>query len=446
MSYSTSAIEDDVIFENINSAKVITLNRPQKLNSLNESMIDKLYPRLLEYSKSQLTDIIIQKSNGRAFCAGGDVAACLTANEQGKPEESVRYFQKEYSLNYLYAAYPKPVVSLMNGIIMGGGVGLTIHTPFRIATENTRWAMPEMDIGFFPDVGATFALNRVVPSSLGWYLALTGENVFGWDAYFSGLATHYVPSHRLPELIKALSTVSLHNTDSFTVVNGVIEDFTESLPQGYKFKYTTEQVQLIEKVFKPSSTIRMIFEALEADGSEFALIALETLKKKSPLSLTASLELLERGAHANIHEALTSELSAAKQFMINSDFNEGVSSKLIRKSKEVPSWKHKSVSEVNVTKEALPLLKNDPKLKLNNHFNVTFTEYPHNYGLPKESEIQAFIEGSGSKTNGSVAKKDVIDHFTQHSQYKNKAGLAEYLRSVLSSKVTDEDQTLKWKL
>lgn len=450
VSYSTTTAppqeEDDVIFENYNAARVITLNRAKKLNSLNTSMLTKIYPRMVEYSKSDLTKVIIQKSNGRAFCAGGDVAECANANIAGEPAKSVEFFQKEYSLNYLYSGYPKPVVSLTHGITMGGGVGLSVHTPFRIATETTRWAMPEMDIGYFPDVGTTFALNKVVPSSFGWYLALTGESIFGWDAYFVGLATHYVPSHRLPELIKALSTVSYSNADPFTVVNNVIEDFTESLPQGYKFKYSVEQLQLLEKVFHESATIESIFEDLEKANTEFSLATLETLKKKSPLSLKVALELLQRGSQSNIHEALTNELHAAKQFMKDSDFNEGVSAKLIRKSKEIPNWKHKSPSEVTV-KEILPFLKSDANLQLDNHFNLTFTEYPHNFGLPKESEIRSFIDGAdGVLEKGTVTKQNVFDHFTTHPKYAHKSGINEYLNLVLSTRVDSVDQKLKWKL
>lgn len=442
MPLSTSIEEDDVLFENVNSTKIITLNRPKKLNSLNTSMIQKIYPRLKEYAKSDLTDLIIQKQNGRAFCAGGDVSACVEANEQGKSSESTKFFQQEYSLNYLYAGYPKPVVSLMNGITFGGGVGLSIHNPFRIATENTRWAMPEMDIGFFPDVGTTFALNKLIPSSLGWYLALTGEHLFGKDVYFSGLATHYIPSSRLSELIKALCGADLRNFDSFSVVGSVIEDFTEPLPQDYKFKYSVEQLQLIEKVFNPQSTIESIVEDLKNDGSEFALKTAATLQTKSPLSLKVGLELLQRGSQTNIHETLNNELHSAKHFMADSDFNEGVSSKLIRKSKELPNWKHKSPAEITV-KEILPYFKADSSLVVDKNYPATYTDYPYNFGLPKETEVRAFID---SKPSGTVTVKDVITHFTQDAKYKHKSGLIQYLKLVISSKSTGVNKTLEWKL
>ncbi|CDR37599.1 CYFA0S01e13014g1_1 [Cyberlindnera fabianii] len=426
--------EDDVLFANINAAKVITLNRPKKLNSLNYSMLEKLYPRLQEYVKSDVTDVIIQKSNGRAFCAGGDVTSCVEANLKGQWQDSITFFQKEYSLNYLYATYPKPIVSLMDGITMGGGVGLSVHTPFRIATENTRWAMPEMDIGFSPDVGATFALNKIVSPSFGWYLALTGESIFGADAYFAGIATHYVPSFRLPELIKAISGASLKNGDAFQIINNVISEFTEPLPANYEFKYSPQQLQLLEKVFHPTSTVESIFEALEADGSEFASKTLATLKTKSPISLKVALKLLQRGSVSSIHEALTNELHAAKKFMQDSDFNEGVSSKLIRKSKDVPNWKYKTPAEVAV-KELIPFFKPDPALQLDKLFGVTFTDYPHNFGLPKESELKAFIHGEdGKNAPGTVTRSDVIDHFSNLEQYKHKSGLKKYLNHFLNSR------------
>jgi 3-hydroxyisobutyryl-CoA hydrolase len=447
-SSAAAAEEDDVLFSNINNAKVITLNRPGKLNALNESMILKLHPRIAEYAKSDITDVIIQKSNGRAFCAGGDVASCVEANIKGNFAESTRFFQKEYSLNYLLATYPKPVVTLQNGITMGGGVGLSIHTPFRIATENTLWAMPEMDIGFSPDVGTTFALNKVVSSSFGWYLALTGETIKGVDNYFAGLSTHFVPSERLPLLEKALTRVDLKNNtaDKFQVINNIIEDFTEPLPKDYKFKYSAEELRLIEQVFHESASIESIFEDLKANGSDFALKSLETLKRKSPLSLKVALELLQRGSKADIHEALTNELQAAKHFMNDSDFNEGVSSKLIRKSKDIPNWKNKKPQEVSV-KELLPFFRRDSSLKLDEHFNITFNQYPHNFGLPKESEIKAYIKGEATKTEGPISRNQVIRHFVENPQYKHKAGVAKYLNFILDSKTEiGSDEGLNWKL
>lgn len=173
---------DDVVFDKIYGVRTIELNRPKKLNSLNGSMARKIIPRLREWSQSQLANVIIIKGNGRAFCAGGDVAALAELNQQGTEgqQQSSDYFGLEYKLDHLIATYSKPYVAFMDGITMGGGVGLSVHAPFRIATENTVFAMPETTIGFFPDVGASFFLPRM-DGQMGTYLALTSEQLKGVD-------------------------------------------------------------------------------------------------------------------------------------------------------------------------------------------------------------------------------------------------------------------------
>lgn len=170
---------NDVLFNSIYGLRTITLNRPNKLNSLDGSMIRKIVPRLQEWTKSDMANVIVMKGEGRAFCAGGDVAAL--AKQNGTPEgqaESTNYFAHEYALDHYIATYEKPYVAFIDGITMGGGVGLSVHAPFRIATEKTVFAMPETTIGLFPDVGASFFLPRL-DGQLGMYLALTSEQLKG---------------------------------------------------------------------------------------------------------------------------------------------------------------------------------------------------------------------------------------------------------------------------
>ncbi|KAH3674188.1 hypothetical protein WICMUC_003430 [Wickerhamomyces mucosus] len=431
---------DDVLFNNINSTKIITLNRPSKLNSLNWSMIAKLKQRLADYSKREnLTKLVIQKSNGRAFCAGGDVASCAINNTSGNIDDSISLFKEEYSLDYLLATYPKPIVSFQNGITMGGGVGLSIHTPFRIATENTRFAMPEMDIGFFPDVGTSFALNKVVPSSFGWYLALTGENLNGWDNYYIGLSTHFIKAEKLNSLEDSLVQLELSGDEGdYDKVNNLLESFSEPLPAGYKFKFSIDQLKLIERIFNEDSTLEQIFEDLSKEGSDFALATLATLNKKSPLSLKVALTVLQRGSRSDIKEALSRELTAASEFMRDSDFNEGVSSKLIKKSKNLPQWKYKSSEQVT-NKEILRFVRINPKLNLEKHFNITFNQYPWNYGLPRFDEIKTLIDQK-------LSKREIIRFLETHKIYKKKVGLKHHLDLVLQLKTELSGEKLKWKI
>lgn len=168
-----------MLFNSLYGLRTITLNRPNKLNSLDGSMIRKIVPRLQEWDKSQMANVIVIKGEGRAFCAGGDVAALAKQNgtESGQ-KDSTAYFAQEYALDHYVATYTKPYVAFIDGITMGGGVGLSVHAPFRIATERTVFAMPETTIGLFPDVGAGFALSRL-DGQLGLYLALTSEQLKG---------------------------------------------------------------------------------------------------------------------------------------------------------------------------------------------------------------------------------------------------------------------------
>lgn len=172
--------DNDVLFKTIYGVRTIELNRPKKLNSLNGSMARKILPRLKEWEKSQLANVIVIKGSGRAFCAGGDVAALAMENKEGPAgqQRSKDYFALEYKLDHVIATCSKPYVAFMDGITMGGGVGLSVHAPFRIATENTVFAMPETTIGFFPDVGASFFLPRM-DGETGTYLALTSEQLKG---------------------------------------------------------------------------------------------------------------------------------------------------------------------------------------------------------------------------------------------------------------------------
>ncbi|KAL7265886.1 3-hydroxyisobutyryl-CoA hydrolase [Rhizina undulata] len=231
---------DDVVFHSSYGARIIELNRPKKYNALNESMVDKITPRLQEWSKSQLANIIVIKGAGKAFCAGGDVVILAEQNLTG-PEgqkKSSGFFAKEYQLNHLISTYQKPYVAFMDGHTMGGGVGLSVHAPFRIATERTVFAMPETKIGFFPDVGGSFFLPRL-DGELGTYLALTSKNLCGVHAYYAGIATHYIHSSSLADLEQRLSelTFSDHSSlqERWEIVDSTIEEFVTGLPENEPF-------------------------------------------------------------------------------------------------------------------------------------------------------------------------------------------------------------------
>lgn len=451
--------EDDVLFSNKNMARLVTLNRPKKLNSLNTSMVSKIGPRLLEYAKSNVSNVIILNSTSpKGLCAGGDVTEVATQIKKGNPEYASDFFQREYNLNYMISTYPKPYIALMDGITMGGGVGLSVHAPFRVATETTKLTMPEMDIGFFPDVGTTFFLPRL-DDKLGYYVAFTGRLLSGLDAYMLGFATHYVPSDRLDALVNRLSNLQpptvndnkvqdnhssiLNNSKEFYAqVNQAIEEFTENkLPEDYKFPFTTEELELINKAFSQSS-VEEILSYLQKDGSEFALKTYETMISKPPTSLKVAFELLKRGEQNTIRQQFELELITGTNLVHikpeSNEFAKGVTHKLIDKIKEppLPDWilarQPSGISDdfikKNLEKSIHTTKLNEPLIdKL---FGINYRYYPYNMGLPTNKEIENFITGNdGSGRSYLPTPTEVLKHFKQSTN--NKVGVELKVQSSL---------------
>ena len=214
----------DILFERRGNAGVVTLNRPKALNAITHEMVRALAARLEAWARDDAVARVIVTANGeRAFSAGGDIRALYDLITAGRQEEALCFFREEYRLNTAIKRYPKPYVSLIDGIVMGGGVGISIHGSHRVAGEKYAFAMPEVGIGFFPDVGATYALPRLA-GEIGTYLALTGERLKAADAVLSGAATHHVKSHRFSALIEALC--------GGDPVNAVLADFMETVGPG----------------------------------------------------------------------------------------------------------------------------------------------------------------------------------------------------------------------
>src|SRR5215470_16597932 len=194
----------DILFERRGAAGIITLNRPQALNAITHGMVRALAERLSAWARDEaITRVVLTAAGARAFCAGGDIRALYDLGRAGRQAEALTFWHDEYRLNAVIKTYPKPYVALIDGIVMGGGVGISVHGSQRVAGDNFLFAMPEVGIGFFPDIGATWFLPRM-PGELGTYYALTGERLAAGDAVAAGIATHRVASARFPELLEAL--------------------------------------------------------------------------------------------------------------------------------------------------------------------------------------------------------------------------------------------------
>ncbi|KAB2016644.1 hypothetical protein ES319_D08G108400v1 [Gossypium barbadense] len=286
MSSSVSSQHDQVLVEENSFARILTLNRPKQLNALSFLMISRLLELFLAYEEDPNVKLVILKGKGRAFCAGGDVVAVVHDIWAGGWRAGANFFMKEFSLNYLMATYSKPQVSILNGIVMGGGNGVSMHGRFRVATENSVFAMPETALGLFPDVGASYFLSRL-PGFFGEYVGLTGARLDGAEMLACGLATHFVPSAKLPMVEAALCDA---DSSDPVIISSIIDQYCEK--PSLKEQTVYNRLDVIDRCFS-QRTVEEILSALERevvdqrDGWIFATI--QTLKKASPTSLKISL-------------------------------------------------------------------------------------------------------------------------------------------------------------
>lgn len=313
-----------VVIETRGALGHIRLSRPEALNALTPEMIALIDTGLTELlANPTVTRIAISGEGPRGFCAGGDIKL-LGQMGRDDPAAALAFWRAEYRLNARIHRLEKPWIALMDGICMGGGVGLSVHGSHRIVTERTRFAMPETGIGYFPDVGASYALPRA-KDFLGYYLGMTGASVSGADALAAGLADYAVPAQALPELMddlaegKALEAVFLrHQTAPAASV-------------------LDQNRALIARAFSLHS-LPEIIAALEADGSEFAAETVAKLRHQSPTALTATLHLLRRGAKLpDLETCLAQELAADAFFLNVPDFYEGIRAAVIDKDRN-PRW------------------------------------------------------------------------------------------------------------
>ncbi len=309
----------------------ILLDRPAALNALNQPMLREITAALDGFAAEPLVcEVVIEGAGGRAFCAGGDVRAVRALAMAGEAAAVESFFAEEYALNAAIAAYPKPYIALIDGICMGGGLGLSVHGRVRVVSEAAMLAMPETAIGLFPDIGASFFLPRL-PGALGLYLALTGERLMGADAVHAGLATHFVPRAALPALRAAL------RTDGVAAV-GV---HAAPLPP---FTLAPRRAA-IERCFGAGS-VSDILRALAAEDGEWAAATLATLRARSPAALLWSFELLRRGAASDLAACLARELALTRAVTRHADFHEGVRAMVVDKDR-APRWQAARVEDVD---------------------------------------------------------------------------------------------------
>jgi enoyl-CoA hydratase len=338
---------EEIRFTTAGGVATIELARPKALNALTYPMVQHMAERLTAWEDSEDVGAVIIKGEGeRAFCAGGDVRAVwrsvMEDNGGVKPPElSKVFFFDEYRLNHQIHAFSKPYVALLDGVTMGGGVGVSIHGSHRVATERLMFAMPETGIGLFPDVGGGWFLPRL-PGESGTYLALTGARLDAGAACALGIATHYVPSSRLEGFEVSLAATIADGTPARTAVNDVLERLAEAPGEDGLAPHR----ETIDRCFQ-GRTVEQIFDALGDDGSDFARTTRDELAKKSPTSLKITLELLRRGREAStLVDVLLLEYRLSQACMAGHDYYEGIRAVLIDKD-HTPHWAPSSLDAVS---------------------------------------------------------------------------------------------------
>jgi enoyl-CoA hydratase len=320
----------------------VTLNRPSALHALNLEMCADMLRALLAWRGDRgVKAVLLDHAGERGFCAGGDIRAIVGAGIRAQ-EAAQDFFRTEYQLNHLLFTYPKPTVAFVDGIVMGGGVGISMPCRFRVATERTLFAMPETAIGLFPDVGGGWYLPRL-PGQVGTWLALTGARLRGADCVGLGIATHFVPSERLPELKRAIVDVVSAQDDEFaaSVITTELNRFTAEPG----LSAVEPQLADIDRLFA-FDTVEEIFAALEADGGEWAAKELEGLRAKSPQALKITLRQMREGARmASFEDEMSMEFRLASRVALLPDFAEGVRACLIDKD-QAPRWNPPTLEDV----------------------------------------------------------------------------------------------------
>jgi enoyl-CoA hydratase len=328
---TTAAVaEPDLIARREGAAGIIRLNRPKTINAVTLEMFRDIDKALDAFqSDPEVSVILLEGAGDRGLCAGGDIRA-LYESSKVRGDLGKILWREEYILNARIAAFPKPYIAFMNGIVMGGGVGLSAHSHHRVVTERTKLAMPEVGLGFFPDVGGTWLLSRS-PGEIGTYFGLTGQTMNGPDAVYAGFADAVVPSGKLTALRDALTKMRAGAT------SGEVKALIDTFATGEAAGPVAAIRPRIDKWFA-HDRMEGIFAALQADRSELALSTLKTLNEKSPRGMVITLKLLRLArASSSLEQCLVREYRAALEVFASDDFREGVRAAVIDKDRH-PHW------------------------------------------------------------------------------------------------------------
>lgn len=332
-------MSDEIAFSRNGPWGVVTLTRAHALNSLTWEMVRLMREQLLAWANDGSVHAVLVRAEGeKAFCAGGDIR-WLHDSAKEDPAYASEFFREEYRNNALVYHYPKPYVSLIDGIVMGGGVGISVHGDFRVAGDRTLFAMPETGIGLFPDVGGGHFLPRL-HDGLGYYYGLTGARAKAADCVAAGVATHYVPSDKMAELEN-----SLFNTPLGSHAHADIETVLDTYAGDPGHASVNDIRADVRKYFFDNADLAELFARLEAGGDGFARDTLETLSRMSPTSMNLTFAQLKRGLGLDFDENMKMEFRMVRRVMEGHDFFEGVRAQIIDRDR-TPKWSPAEISGV----------------------------------------------------------------------------------------------------
>jgi len=331
----------EVLFERRGSAGIITLNRPKALNAVTLGMVRAMRARLdAWHSDPGVTRVVITGSGDRAFSAGGDIRQVWELGRAGRQQEALVYWREEYQLNTVIKRYAKPYIALIDGIVMGGGVGVSIHGTHRVAGDKFLFAMPEANIGFFPDIGATWFLPRM-PGELGAWCALTADRLRAGDGLAAGVATHRVSSGRLGDVLDALCGTAS--------VDAILADFAVPGEGGP----ITTAIAAINSLFV-GDTVEAVLANLDRAAASagpaagWAKGTAATIRSRSPTSLKIALAQVRRGGQMTFEECMRTEFRIVSRIVYGKDFYEGVRATLVDKD-NAPKWHPAALADVSDT-------------------------------------------------------------------------------------------------
>ncbi|MEE2525032.1 enoyl-CoA hydratase/isomerase family protein [Hyphobacterium sp. HN65] len=329
---------DEIIARKVGQLGRITLNRPKALNALTLPMVHAMTEALMSWKDDAGVQAIVVDAEGeKGFCAGGDILMLHNSGKAGG-EDAWRFWHDEYQLNTLIQEYPKPYVALIDGITMGGGVGISVHGSHRVAGDRTMFAMPETGIGFHPDVGGAYFLPRL-PGEIGMWMGLTGARLKAADCLAAGLATHYCPSADQASLLDALEKADLASD----------EDKLEEILEAHSGDPGSSELALVRGLIDAAfegDDVPAMMARMEAAGDQWSAKQLKIMGTKSPTAMVLTAKCLRRGADLSFEDVMRQDLRVSMRCLAGTDFYEGVRAVIIDKD-NAPSWSPAAIGKVD---------------------------------------------------------------------------------------------------